>query len=133
MLGGLYTLDGGAHSYWLKGGQFPAKPHGLINLVHYEDAAIAFLKCLENPDKIGGEVFLVSDGAPMSRQEIVDAAAEHEMFAGKGEAVTVTGGEEVDGKKQSEDQENARLGAKVSELRRFHENWIISHSFCHEC
>ena len=34
-----------------------------------------------------------------SRQVIVDAAAEHEMFAGKGEAVIFTGGEEVDGKK----------------------------------
>ena len=102
-------------------------------MVHDEEAARAVGECLENPEKVGGEVFLVSDGVPMSRQEIADAAAEHEMFAGKGEAVTFTGGEEVDGKKQSEDQENARLGAKVSELRRFHENWIISHSFCREC
>merc|ERR1712179_698319 len=25
-LGGLYTVSGGAHNYWLKGGQFPSKP-----------------------------------------------------------------------------------------------------------
>jgi len=109
-LGGLYTLDGGAHNYWLKGGQFPSKPHGLINLVHYEDAARAVVKCLENPEKVGGEVFLVSDGVPMSRQEIADAAAEHEMFAGKGEAVTFTGGEEVDGKKYNSQKSRKMLG-----------------------
>jgi len=98
-LGGLYTVSGGPHDYWLKGGQFPAKPRGLINLLHYEDAARAVVKTLENPDKVAGEMFLVSDGAPISRQEIVDAAAEHEMYGGKGGSVEFTGGEDVDGKK----------------------------------
>ena len=135
MLGGLYTLDDGAHSYWLKGGQFPAKPHGLINLVHYEDAAIAFLKCLENPDKIGGEVFLVSDGAPMSRQEIVDADPEQDLFVGKGEAVIFTGGEEVDGKKYKSQKIRNMLGWEPSykSLADFYENWMIYPSLSYEC
>ena len=32
-LGGLYRLESGAHSFWAKGGTFPSKPAGLINLV----------------------------------------------------------------------------------------------------
>ena len=78
--------------------------------MHYEDAARAVVKCLENPEEVGGEVFLVSDGVPMSRQEIADAAAEHEMFAGKGEAVAVTGGEGVDGKKYNSQKIRNMLG-----------------------
>eukprot|EP00092_Neocalanus_flemingeri_P038517 GFUD01041935.1.p1 GENE.GFUD01041935.1~~GFUD01041935.1.p1 ORF type:complete len:279 (+),score=79.95 GFUD01041935.1:34-870(+) len=113
-LGGLYTVDGGAHGYWLKGGQFPAKPRGLINLVHYEDGARAVVKCLENPGKVGNEVFLVSDGVPVSRQEIVDAANENEKFAGKGEFVTFTGGEDVDGKKYNSGKIRSMVGWEPS-------------------
>jgi len=109
-LGGLYTVSGGAHNYWLKGGQFPSKPRGLINLVHYEDAARAVVKTLENPNKVAGEVFLVSDGAPISRREIVDAATEHEIYAGKGDAVEFTGGEGVDGKKYNSQKIRKLLG-----------------------
>eukprot|EP00090_Calanus_glacialis_P046576 TRINITY_DN9220_c0_g1_i1.p1 TRINITY_DN9220_c0_g1~~TRINITY_DN9220_c0_g1_i1.p1 ORF type:complete len:270 (-),score=82.18 TRINITY_DN9220_c0_g1_i1:118-927(-) len=109
-LGGLYTMDGGAHNYWLKGGEFPAKPRGLINLVHYEDGARAVVKCLENPGKVGGEVFLVSDGVPMSRQEIVDAASECNMLCGEANAVTFTGGDEVDGKKYNSGKIRNMLG-----------------------
>ena len=32
-LGGLYRLESGAHNFWAKGGTFPSKPAGLINLV----------------------------------------------------------------------------------------------------
>jgi len=109
-LGGLYTVTGGAHNYWLQGGQFPAKPAGLINLVTYEDAALAVVKTLENPDKVGGEIFLVSDGVPISRQEIVNAAAENKIYAGKNDAVEFTGGEGVDGKKYNSGKIRKLLG-----------------------
>lgn len=33
-LGGLYRLESGAHNFWAKGGSFPSKPAGLINLVN---------------------------------------------------------------------------------------------------
>ena len=64
-LGGLYCLESGAHSFWAKGGSFPSKPGGLINLVwfqpgfvfyllqvHYSDAATAVLLSLQNPSKV---------------------------------------------------------------------------------
>jgi len=49
-LGGLYTETSGAHNYWCGGGakEFPSKPEGLINLIHYEDAAEAVIACLDS-------------------------------------------------------------------------------------
>jgi len=91
-LGGLYTQHRGPHIYWSKGGQFPSRPSGLINLLHYEDAAQAVLKCLEHPHKIRGELFLVSDGVPVSRKQIVSAA-------GVADKAQFTGDNAIDGKK----------------------------------
>ena len=78
-LGGLYHLESGAHNFWAKGGAFPSKPAGLINLVriqfnatsscttlrscfnlskiflqqvHYADAATAVVLALQNPSKV---------------------------------------------------------------------------------
>ena len=77
-LGGLYHLESGAHNFWAKGGAFPSKPAGLINLVriqfnatsscttllvlifqkillqqvHYADAASAVVLALQNPSKV---------------------------------------------------------------------------------
>ena len=72
-LGGLYHLESGAHNFWAKGGAFPSKPAGLINLVqqvllqhcalvlicpillqqvHYADAASAVVLALQNPPKV---------------------------------------------------------------------------------
>ena len=98
-LGGLYTEESGAHNYWLKGGEFPAKPNGLINLIHYDDAASSVIKCLENPEKVKGQIFLVSDGVPISRQEIVNAAGASSKYSGMHSKVKFTGGEDIDGKK----------------------------------
>jgi len=40
-LAGLYTLNRGAHNFWLsdKVLESPSSPNGLINLIHYDDAA----------------------------------------------------------------------------------------------
>lgn len=35
-LAGLYDLERGPHSYWLKVGTVKGAPEGLINLVHYD-------------------------------------------------------------------------------------------------
>ena len=102
-LGGLYTQDRGPHNYWSKGGQFPSKPGGLINLLHYEDAALAVVKCLEQPHKIRGQLFLVSDGAPLSRQEIVSVA-------GVSDRAQFTGGDDLDGKKYNSSKIRTTLG-----------------------
>ena len=104
-LGGLYSQHSGPHNYWARGGDFPAKPHGIINLLHYQDAARAVVKCLEQPDRIRGEIFLVSDGAPVTRQEIVSAA-------GVSDRLQFTGGDGVDGKKYNSSKIRNTLGWK---------------------
>ena len=35
-LGGLYSIDSGAHNFYARGGEFNMKPDGFINLLHYE-------------------------------------------------------------------------------------------------
>lgn len=102
-LGGLYSGEQGAHNFWCGGGaetkEFSSKGNGLINLVHYEDAAEAVIKCLQNPDKVRGEIFLVSDGVPVSRRDIASAAANSPRYSQSSGNVKFTGGEDVDGKK----------------------------------
>ena len=73
----------GPHNFWCSGEttEFSSKPNGLINLIHYDDAAELLVKCLQNPSKISGETFLVSDGSPISRAEIVAAASSHPMYS----------------------------------------------------
>ena len=61
--------------------------------VHYEDAASSVIKCLENPEKVGKEIFLVSDGVAITKKEIVEVAVN--KF---GTEFTFAGSEEVDGK-----------------------------------
>ena len=115
-LAGLYSADSGPHNYWSRGGQFPSKPHGLINLLHYEDAAQAVVKCLEEPLKVRGELFLVSDGSPVSRQEIVSAAgvASKAQFTGPSDL--------VDGKKYN--------SAKIRNTLGWQPNYPSFRQFC---
>ncbi len=75
-LGGLYHLRRGAHNYWVCSGKSPfaSSPDGLINLIHYDDAAEAVL-CALKEKPCGGEgkkrqLYLVTDGVPISRKEI---------------------------------------------------------------
>lgn len=91
-LGGLYAADIGVHNYFARGGEVPALPSGLINLLHYEDAAEAVLAALDRPAEARGQVFLVSDGVPLTRQQIAVAAS------GGSSQVVFTGGGGVDGK-----------------------------------
>lgn len=85
-----YTIERGAHSYWLnKGrGNKPIKgKHGIINLLHYDDAADVVIKALEyqsQPSSTSsttrGCLFLASDGKPLSRIEICQAALTSSMY-----------------------------------------------------
>ena len=116
-LGGLYTLTSGPHSYWGRGGEFSAKPGGLINLLHYEDAAGAVVRCLQHPEKVRGERFLVSDGTPVSRQEIVSTA-------GVADRVQFTGGDDIDGKRYDTTKIRTTLGWEptYASLREFYKS-----------
>jgi len=79
-LAGLYNLNRGAHNYWLTSGkgEFPSSPDGVVNLLHYDDAAGACLAALSvpDPDELRGRVFLVSDGHPTTRAGICRSAVQ---------------------------------------------------------
>eukprot|EP00403_Amphidinium_massartii_P017258 CAMPEP_0178420848 /NCGR_PEP_ID=MMETSP0689_2-20121128/26344_1 /TAXON_ID=160604 /ORGANISM="Amphidinium massartii, Strain CS-259" /LENGTH=293 /DNA_ID=CAMNT_0020042343 /DNA_START=117 /DNA_END=998 /DNA_ORIENTATION=+ len=79
-LAGLYDLRRGAHAYWLKTGVIKSGEGGLVNQVHYDDAAEAVVAALRGGAPTRGNVFLVGDGSPMSRLEIVNAARKAPVF-----------------------------------------------------
>lgn len=105
-LAGLYALGRGAHKFWVRRGIVGGNPDGLVNMLHYEDAAAAAVVALQcaatgvraaaagggaaavgSPaaaaadDADGLDVFLVSDNSPVTRRELVDAALAHPTFA----------------------------------------------------
>jgi len=55
---------------------------GIINLLHYDDAAGACVAALKSgPEKTRGKVFLVSDGNPTTRQGICESAMKARLYA----------------------------------------------------
>mmetsp|Transcript_20612 Transcript_20612/g.45119 ORF Transcript_20612/g.45119 Transcript_20612/m.45119 type:complete len:344 (-) Transcript_20612:27-1058(-) len=81
-LAGLYDVQRGAHSFWLKAGVVRGKPDGVLNLVHYKDAASAVVAALERGKDVRGKVFIVADGSPITRSEICEAAVSAAPFRG---------------------------------------------------
>lgn len=73
-LAGLYHRDMGAHTIFMGRSEWPADPNGLINQIHYDDAAAAVVAALRTPS--AGETLLVSDDRPMGREAICAAAVE---------------------------------------------------------
>jgi len=71
-LAGLYHSTRGAHSHFLDKGSVPSWGGGLVNQLHYDDAASLVLAALARGDK--GKIFVGCDNAPLTRQEIADAA-----------------------------------------------------------
>ena len=57
------------------------RPDGLINQVHYDDAAACVVAALANG--AAGATYLAADDAPLSREAICRAAARAPRFAGK--------------------------------------------------
>eukprot|EP00177_Eucheuma_denticulatum_P000787 GFKZ01001425.1.p1 GENE.GFKZ01001425.1~~GFKZ01001425.1.p1 ORF type:complete len:362 (+),score=53.67 GFKZ01001425.1:122-1087(+) len=88
-LAGLYTLQRGAHSYWLRTGKVGGGEDGLLNLVWYGDAASAVVRALEGGDSVKrreseeGRVYLVSAERPITRKEVCEVAMRHPMYADK--------------------------------------------------
>ncbi len=86
-LAGLYTLERGAHNYWLdtsgtaKGRKTLGRGDGIVNLLHYEDAASAVLAAiLVGPKVNSGKTFLISDGNPTTRRGICESAMKHSRY-----------------------------------------------------
>jgi nucleoside-diphosphate-sugar epimerase len=71
-LAGLYTLDRGAHNFWLGKEEVAGRGDGIINLLHYDDAAGSVIAALQvsDPIVVRGQTFLISDGHPLTRQQI---------------------------------------------------------------
>lgn len=70
-LAGLYTQSRGPHTFWLARGEVGAAEDGIINLLHYEDAARATMAGLLHTQKDLAEqqqkILLVADDVPMTR------------------------------------------------------------------
>ena len=88
-LAGLYTLTRGAHTFWLKQPSVPARPDGVLNLLHYDDAAAAALAALAARQR--GRVYLASDGAPITRAQLMDAVIASGLFPPDSRAPPFTG------------------------------------------
>jgi nucleoside-diphosphate-sugar epimerase len=75
-LAGLYTLERGAHNYWLtQKGEVGGRPDGIINLLHYDDAAGSVVAALTaSSDDVQGKVFLISDSNPLTRYQICESS-----------------------------------------------------------
>lgn len=84
-MAGLYTLERGAHSFWLNSGKdVTGRADGIINLLHYDDAASVALAALKaGPDVVQGRNFLISDSHPLTRQQICESAMKSKLFADK--------------------------------------------------
>lgn len=85
-LAGLYTLERGAHNYWLEkapDGVVKGRDDGFINLLHYDDAASACMAALRVGRKVnGGKVFLISDGHCTTRRGICESALKSARYRG---------------------------------------------------
>mmetsp|Transcript_97433 Transcript_97433/g.275583 ORF Transcript_97433/g.275583 Transcript_97433/m.275583 type:complete len:379 (+) Transcript_97433:56-1192(+) len=81
-LAGLYDTERGAHAYWLKAGTVTGNPEGIINQLHYADAAGAVIAALNQGRALRGELALVGDDEPMTRRAIVESALAAPAFNG---------------------------------------------------
>lgn len=81
-LAGLYNLNRGAHNYWLTSAtEVTGGPDGIINLLHYEDAAASCLAALRVGQSVcKGKIFLISDGHPVSRRQICEYAMKANIY-----------------------------------------------------
>jgi len=108
-LAGLYTLRRGAHTYYLSLPEVPARPDGLLNLLHYADAAAAAVAALKAGAASRGAVFLACDGEPVTRQHMMHTAIASGLFPG-GQAPRFTGSSGPLGKRLNCDATRAALG-----------------------
>jgi nucleoside-diphosphate-sugar epimerase len=83
-LAGLYTLDRGAHNFWLGKEEVGGRADGIINLLHYDDAAGSVVAALQVEDvaTVKGKTFLISDGHPLTRQQICESTVKSSKYSG---------------------------------------------------
>ena len=79
-LAGLYLLRRGAHNAYLNMEEVNARPDGLINQIHYDDAATATVAALMKGE--AGGIYVAADDKPMSREDICATALDSPVFRG---------------------------------------------------
>ena len=86
-LGGLYRLERGTHTFYFSppsASFLNVRGDGLINQIHYDDAAGACIAAIRKGHSlIGGKIFLLSDGQPMTREAICACALQYPQFQDK--------------------------------------------------
>ena len=78
-LAGLYNLDRGAHNFWITSTHVKGDPGGLINQLHYDDAAAACVAALKTP-LLQGKALVVSDEQPLTRRQICESALKAKKY-----------------------------------------------------
>lgn len=83
-LSGLYTLQRGAHSFWLKTGKVMSAKNRHLNLIHYADAASAVVQALQLGDdqvqKLPRRNFLACSNKVVTPLEILEVSLKHDMY-----------------------------------------------------
>jgi len=86
-LAGLYTLERGAHNFFLSKDEISRRPDGVLNTLHYDDAAGACLAALIRGSSSGVSIrkrtFLISDGHPSTRLGVCESSVKSKIYAGK--------------------------------------------------
>ena len=72
-LAGLYDRASGPHIHWQRQGEVAGAADGVINLLHRHDAADVCARMLSS--SLAPRLWVVSDGSPLTRTEIVEAWA----------------------------------------------------------
>lgn len=80
-LAGLYLIDRGAHNFWLSQKEVAQRSDGLINQVHYRDAADCAVAALLRGS--AGEVYVAADDKPLTREQICVEALKAPYFSTK--------------------------------------------------
>ena len=72
-LAGLFTRRIGPHSFWVRQGELKGSADGVINMIHYEDAARFVVAMLQKGAEVRGKCLLAT-AMVLSRREICETA-----------------------------------------------------------
>jgi len=110
-LAGLYDENRGPHRVYLRQAESARRPDGLVNLVHYDDAAELCALALETGEPRG--VYMGCDNAPITRADLASAAASAERkrtAAREVRACSFTGTDGPIGRRCDSTETRRRLG-----------------------
>lgn len=77
-LAGLYTPTRGPHSYWLRNGTVDSNADGVVNMLHYEDAASVIIAAIKSD--LRNQIYLACDDKAETRSEICESALASKLY-----------------------------------------------------